>query len=86
MSKCVPRIRCAGQGKRETGHCRKKHGSIPLKIIRRICDNYLDNFRHEQLGGGAIADAILDRIVPGSNIMEIQGDVSMRQRLAEESV
>ena len=33
-----------------------------------------------------IADAILDRIFPGSNIMEIQGDVSMRQRLAEESV
>lgn len=38
---------------------------------------------HEQIGGGAIADAILDRIIPGAYKMEIQGDVSMRQRLAD---
>lgn len=51
-----------------------------------FCSQFAITGWHEQLGGGAIADAILDRIVPGSNIMEIQGDVSMRQRLAEESV
>ena len=37
----------------------------------------------EQLGGGAIADSILDRIIHGSYKLEIKGDVSMRQRLAE---
>jgi hypothetical protein len=37
----------------------------------------------EQLGGGAIADSILDRIIHGSYKLEIKGDVSMRQRIAE---
>lgn len=41
---------------------------------------------HQQLGGGAVADAILDRIIPGSYKLEIQRQVSMRQRLAEEEM
>ena len=37
---------------------------------------------HDQLGGNAIADAILDRITPNSYTITIQGDVSMRQRFS----
>ena len=45
MRKLAPKIRYVGREKRGIGHCPKKYGSIQLKIIRRICDNYLDNFR-----------------------------------------
>ena len=38
---------------------------------------------HSQLGGGAVADAIMDRIIPGSYRMKLEGDVSMQQRIAE---
>ena len=48
-----------------------------------FCSQYSFQGWHEQIGGGAIADAILDRIIPGAYKMEIQGDVSMRQRLAD---
>ena len=48
-----------------------------------FCSQYSFQGWHEQIGGGAIADAILDRVIPGAYKMEIQGDVSMRQRLAD---
>ena len=48
-----------------------------------FCSQYSVHGWHEQIGGGAIADAILDRIIPGAYTMEIKGDVSMRQRLAD---
>lgn len=35
---------------------------------------------HSKLGGGALADAILDRIVPKSYTIKISGDKSMRTR------
>lgn len=35
---------------------------------------------HERLGGGILADSILDRIIPSAYTMIIDGDVSMRQR------
>ena len=35
---------------------------------------------HERLGDIVLADSILDRIVPSSYTMRIDGDVSMRQR------
>ena len=35
---------------------------------------------HERLGGSALADFILDRIIPSAYTMKIDGDVSMRQR------
>lgn len=38
---------------------------------------------HERLGGGALADAIMDRIVPSAYTMVIGGDVSMRRRHQE---
>lgn len=48
-----------------------------------FCSQFAYEGWHEQLGGGAVADAILDRIIPGSYKLEIQGSVSMRQRIAE---
>lgn len=35
---------------------------------------------HSKLGGGALADAILDRIVSKSQTIKIKGDKSMRSR------
>lgn len=35
---------------------------------------------HSKLGGGALADAILDRIIPKSHTIKILGDRSMRSR------
>ena len=46
-----------------------------------FCSQYNEEGWHDQLGGSAIAESILDRITPNSNKITIQGDVSMRQRL-----
>ena len=43
--------------------------------------SYNEKGWHEQLGGSAIAKSILNRIMPNSYKITIQGDVSMRQRL-----
>ncbi len=45
-----------------------------------ICSQFTPEGWHERLGGGALADSILDRIIPSAYIMKIDGDVSMRQR------
>ena len=45
-----------------------------------ICSQFMPEGWHERLGGSAVADSILDRIIPSSYKMTIQGDVSMRQR------
>ena len=46
-----------------------------------FCSQYNEEGWHDQLGGSAIAESILDRITPNSYKITIQGDVSMRQRL-----
>jgi len=45
-----------------------------------ICSQFIPEGWHERLGGSALADSILDRIIPSSYTMTIDGDVSMRQR------
>lgn len=45
-----------------------------------ICSQFTPEGWHERLGGGALADSILDRIIPSAYTMVIDGDVSMRQR------
>lgn len=45
-----------------------------------FCSQFVPEGWHERLGGSALADSILDRIVPSSYIMKIDGDISMRQR------
>jgi DNA replication protein DnaC len=45
-----------------------------------FCSQFVPEGWHERLGGSALADSILDRIIPSSYTMKIDGDVSMRQR------
>ena len=45
-----------------------------------VCSQFTPEGWHERLGGGVLADSILDRIVPSAYTMKIEGDVSMRQR------
>ena len=40
-------------------------------------------FWHERLGSGAVADAIMDRIIHNSYIIDIKGDRSMRERTSK---
>lgn len=45
-----------------------------------FCSQFVPEGWHERLGGSALADSILDRIIPSAYTMKIDGDVSMRQR------
>ena len=45
-----------------------------------IASQFTPDGWHKNLGGGAIADAILDRIVSSSYTIHIKGDKSMRTR------
>ena len=45
-----------------------------------FCSQFMPEGWHERLGGSALADSILDRIIPTAYTMRIDGDVSMRQR------
>lgn len=45
-----------------------------------LCSQFDVGGWHSKLGGGALADAILDRIVPKSHTIKILGDKSMRSR------
>ncbi|ACV63037.1 IstB domain protein ATP-binding protein [Desulfofarcimen acetoxidans DSM 771] len=45
-----------------------------------ICSQFITEGWHERLGGSALADSILDRVIPSAYTMIIDGDVSMRQR------
>lgn len=45
-----------------------------------FCSQFSVEGWHERLGGGVLADSILDRIITSAYTMVINGDVSMRQR------
>ena len=45
-----------------------------------FCSQFMPEGWHERLGGSALADSILDRIIPSAYTMRIDGDISMRQR------
>jgi DNA replication protein DnaC len=45
-----------------------------------ICSQFIPEGWHERLGGGALADSILDRIIPSAYTTIINEEVSMRQR------
>ena len=46
-----------------------------------ICSQFSPAGWHSKLGEGAIADAVIDRIVYRSDIIHIEGDESMRKRI-----
>lgn len=45
-----------------------------------FCSQFIPEGWHERLGGSALADSILDRIIPSAYTLKIDGDISMRQR------
>ena len=45
-----------------------------------FCSQFMPEGWHERLGGSALADSILDRIIPSAYTMRIDGDVLIRQR------
>lgn len=45
-----------------------------------VCSQFSVESWHQRLGGGAIADAILDRLVSKAKVIRIYGDRSMRER------
>lgn len=45
-----------------------------------LCSQFLPEGWHERLGGSAVADSILDRVIPSAYTMTIDGDLSMRKR------
>ena len=59
-----------------------------LEIVERrygkkgtiFCSQFTADSWHQRLGGGALADAILDRILSKSKTIQIHGDRSMRNR------
>lgn len=65
---------------------------ILLEIMERrttqgaiiLCSQIGTEGWHSRLGGGILADSILDRIIHGSYKIKIEGTTSMRQRHAEE--
>lgn len=46
-----------------------------------ICSQFSPAGWHQKLGEGAIADAVIDRIVYRSEVIHIEGDESMRKRI-----
>lgn len=46
-----------------------------------FCSQFSPEGWHSKLGSGALADAILDRIIPKSHTIFIDGSTSMRQRI-----
>lgn len=48
-----------------------------------LCSQYAPSAWHAKLGDGAIADAVIDRVVYKSYNIHIEGKESMRRRLAE---
>ena len=46
-----------------------------------ICSQFSPAGWHSKLGEGAIADAVIDRIVYRSDVIHIEGDESMRKRM-----
>ena len=50
-----------------------------VQVSTIFCSQLMPEGWHERLGGSALADSILDGIIPSANTMQIDGDVSMRQ-------
>lgn len=49
-----------------------------------LCSQYSPSGWHERIGEGALADAVIDRLVYNSTMIHLEGDESMRKRMAAE--
>lgn len=50
-----------------------------------LCSQYGPSGWHERIGEGAVADAVIDRVVYNSRMIHIEGTESMRKRMADEA-
>ena len=48
-----------------------------------LCSQFSPAGWHTKLGEGAIADAVIDRVVYNSHVIHVEGDESMRKRMSE---
>ena len=48
-----------------------------------LCSQFSPSGWHSKLGEGAIADAIIDRLIYNSHTIHIEGEVSMRKKMSE---
>ena len=62
----------------ELVEARYRQGSLIL------CSQYGPSGWHERIGEGALADAVIDRVVYNSHMIHIEGKESMRKRMASE--
>ena len=59
----------------KTNEARDRTGSLIL------CSQFAPAAWHAKLGNGAIADAVIDRVVYKSHVIHIEGEESMRKRM-----
>ena len=59
----------------EVVEARDRTGSLIL------CSRFAPSAWHAKLGNGAIADAVIDRVVYKSHVIHIEGEESMRKRM-----
>ena len=59
----------------EVVEARDRTGSLIL------CSQFAPSAWHAKLGNGAIADAVIDRVVYKSHVIHIEGEESMRKRM-----
>ena len=89
IEEALHEVRCADSRRLAAGEDRGRPGPRAARDSRVkaqngsliICSQFSPAGWHAKLGEGAIADAVIDRIVYRSDVIHIEGDESMRKRI-----